>query len=154
MPLRLLHTLRQGAKTYRAGLLQAKVYRILKDETAKILKPAKISTLEWALLGALSDYRQGLQLKVLADKLGVEPAFVTVMVQALKKRGLVTRISHEHDKRSKVASLTEAGVVFIQRTEKMLRGDIRPLFTGINARDLLAYLRVLSAIEKNAASKK
>ncbi|MBI3572898.1 MAG: MarR family transcriptional regulator [Candidatus Kerfeldbacteria bacterium] len=148
----LFHTLRQGTKSYRAGLLQAKVYRLLKVTTAQLLKPDGISTLDWALLGILADHRRGMQSKSLAAKLGVDAAFITVLVRALETQGLLTRSVDQHDRRIKIITLTRAGQSFVKRTDVRLRKGIRPLLRGISAKDLSTYLQVLIHIERNGGS--
>ncbi len=75
--------------TYNTGLLQTKAYRILKSHTTELLRPYGITTIEWAFLGVLKDHKQGLRAVTIAQIIGVEQPFVTVLSNHLKKKQLV-----------------------------------------------------------------
>ena len=132
--------------TYNTGLVQTKAYRVLKAETTRMLEPYKISTVEWAMLGVLNDNTTGLRFLPLAEVLGVEQSFVTVLTNKLKKRGFVQVVIDEHDRRHKWIILTPAGKQFVKKTEKIVRDGIRPILSGISHKDILTYLKVLEAI--------
>ena len=138
--------------TYRAGLLQAKAYRILKQKTTELLAPHGISTIEWAFLGLLSD-KKVLRAQEVAGELGVEPPFVTVMAAKLSKKGLVVMVRDEKDTRVKNISLTKEGHVFVEKTEISIRTGIRGLVSGARPNDLLGYLAILECIVANGARK-
>ena len=74
--LRKIHLISRNRTTHQVGLLQAKVYRILKQETNKHLATEGLTTLHWAFLGLLFVHSKGLRLQVVAQELGVEPPFV------------------------------------------------------------------------------
>jgi len=139
--------------TYRAGLLQAKAYRILKSRTNKELLgfAEGISSIHWALLGLLHDNPSGLRPREAALELGVEPAFVTTLVSDLKKKGLVESSVDEADSRAKRISITRSGENFLATIEPKLRGAMRPLIAGISMSELAAYLVVLEKIVYNAS---
>ena len=151
----LLQKLSLGAKnrtTYRAGLLQAKAYRILKQETAKILKPFDITTFEWGFLGLLADH-EAIRPKHLAEELGVEAPFVTQILQRLKKKGLVAETRDPKDTRAKTLSLTAKGETFISKIEPVVRSGVKPLLEGAGMSELLGYLAVLETIIRNGTEK-
>ena len=138
--------------TYRAGLLQAKAYRILKQRTTELLAPAGISTIEWAFLGLLID-NDSLRARETAYELGVEPPFVTVMAAKLSKKGFVIITKDADDSRAKNISLSEVGRQFVTTTEIELRSGMRGVIAGANPGDLLGYLAILECIVENGSKK-
>jgi DNA-binding MarR family transcriptional regulator len=138
--------------TYRAGLLQAKAYRILKIRTNKELAKIEkgISSIHWALLGILYDERDGMRPREAALELGVEAAFVTALVADLKKKGFVEVAADKEDSRAKRLAITTKGIKFLSDTEPKLRAAMRPLLAGISMSELMAYLAVLERIVGNS----
>lgn len=145
--------IRANRTTYRAGLLQAKAYRILKQTTAEILSPLGISTVEWGLLGFLVDNPRS-RFQEIAFELGVEPPFVTVLAKHLIEMEVVMMEHDDDDSRVKTLSLSDKGKRFVVSTESTVRSQIRHLVSGASPRDLLGYLAVLETIIKNAPAKK
>ena len=138
-------------KTYRAGLLQAKVYRVLKGYSQdKLMSGYGLSTIDWALLGLLYDNTDGLRPSVLAEALGVEPPFVTVLVSKLTKLGLIDVKTRKDDSRVKIFFLNKKGNSTVEEVEKYLREEMKVLVKGIDAGDLIAYLSVLEKIVENS----
>lgn len=137
--------------TYRAGLLQAKAYRILKRRTAALLEPEDLNTIEWALLGLLLE-SPSTSSGELAAQLLVEQPFVTVMTTKLVKRGLIAATKNPNDARSKLYSLTNKGAGLVHKTEEKLRTGMRTLLEGAGPRDIAGYLIVLEAIVRNASA--
>lgn len=64
---------------------------------------------------ALYKLEDGLSMKELAGRLGCDASFVTVVTDALEKRGLVRREPSQRDRRVKNLRLTPEGVVAQQR---------------------------------------
>ncbi len=147
-----LSAVARNRTTYRAGLLQAKAYRVLKQRTGKILAPFGISTIEWGFLGLLMDSTR-MRARALADELGVEPPFVTVMAAKLEKKGLVAMQKNTEDKRAKTFYLTPRGKTFVEEVEKTVRAEIRPLVAGINPAAFIGYFQVLEKIVENSREK-
>ena len=138
--------------TYRLGLLQAKAYRILKDETSIVLTPHDVSTVEWAFLGVLLDGK-ALRPKAAADELGVEAPFVTAMFAKLEKKGLVAQKADVTDSRAKTIFLTPKGIAFVEKIEPMVRAHMRALVSGSSTGDILGYISVLESIIENESKK-
>lgn len=137
--------------TYKAGLLLAKAYRILKVHTGSSLAPYGISTIEWAMLGLLFEHQNGLRSSHLALELGVEAPFITVLFSKLKKISLVDSRADAQDSRAKVIYITSKGKQFVPKVEKELSSEMRILIEGISKKDLVAYLSVLEGIIENNA---
>lgn len=148
-PILKLLGIQRRVTTHTVGLLQAKAYRILKHTTNDALKDFHISPLEWSFLGLLHDQPKGLRARELAELLGVEPPFITVVVKKLKLQKMLNIIVDPADKRAKVISLSKTGEKFIPKVEAHLRSVTDPLIKGLNRLELLAYIKVLHTIVRN-----
>jgi DNA-binding MarR family transcriptional regulator len=86
-----------------------------------------------------------LTLRALAAKLLADPPYVTLIVDDLEQRGLVTRRPHPEDRRAKLVALTRAGRAAARRAEQIL--DEPPAALGeLSAKDLDALVRVLERV--------
>jgi DNA-binding MarR family transcriptional regulator len=141
----------RNRKTYQIGLLQAKAYRILKQHTSNALEHLNISTTEWALLGFLNDQPKAIRANVVAEVLGVEPPFVTVLIKKLEKQGLLSIEADASDNRSKLIELSAKGTAFVGETELYVRDKMRPLAQGTGLTDIAGYVAVLERIIENAS---
>ena len=138
-------------KTYRAGLLQAKVYRVLKGFSQdRLMKSYGLSTIDWALLGLLYDKMDGMKPSAIATDLGVEPPFVTVIIAKLTKIGFIDVRTQKGDSRVKIFYLNEKGQKLVPEVEKYLRDEMSVLIKGIDHRDLIVYSSVLESIVENS----
>lgn len=135
------------------GLIQAHAYRILKKNTTKALAQFKVSTVDWAMLGVLSEHPNGMRVSDIAKTLGVSVPFATTLVVVLEKKELVSSAVGASDNRVKIVSLTKKGFGFVEKVEQILRREMRPLVEGVSPRDLLGYLIVLEKIIENSSKK-
>lgn len=141
-----MKSLLQYRKSYKIGLLQTKAFRILKHQTNNALKPFGINATDWAVLGLLLEAPDGLQLKMLADELGVKQPYMTRSITGLKQLGFVTTEASSKDNRATDARITKKGVVFVNTTEVVIVKKIKPFFSEVSARNLLGYLQTLIAV--------
>lgn len=84
-------------------------------------------------------------LRALADRLAADPPYVTLMVDDLQERGLVRRMPHPEDRRSKLVELTAAGRAAAERADAIL-DDPPVALLDLPADDLAAMLRVLERL--------
>ena len=140
----------QYRKTYKAGLLQAKAFRILKYRTNEVLKPFLINATDWGVLGLLIDEKKGVQLRVIAQEVGVKQPYITRSITTLAKLGYVTVARSETDSRAQNAFITDKGKTFVQSTEKVVLKQLKETFGGTSARSLLGYIQTLDTIVSNA----
>jgi len=140
----------ESLSTYKTGLIQAKAYRSLKQVTSKALEPYHLSSLDWALLGLLFDSREGFKLVEIAELLGVESPFVTVLIDGLEAKGLVKRTVKAEDKRAKMITLTEKSIEMIPGIEKDLLAQTKVLLKGVGLNEVVSYIKVLSKIVENS----
>ncbi len=133
---------------YDAGLLQGKAYRVLATHLTKALLPFHLSIPEWKLLGKLSE-QPNMKPARLAEVLGVEPPLITSLVAGLEKKKLLRRVDDKNDKRAKVITSTKKGLELVEAIEPVVRAEMRDLLKGTTYDELLAYLKILSAIVTN-----
>ena len=84
-------------------------------------------------------------LRALAERLGADPPYATLIVDDLEKRGLAQRTPHPEDRRSKLVELTEAGRAAAARAHAILDEPPAAL-RDLPAEDLAALLRVLDRL--------
>lgn len=149
-----INTAVKNRKTYTGGLLQAKVYRIIKIFTNEKLRPYHISTIEWALIGLLNDNQKGIRPSELAEMLGVESPFVTLLIRRLHKLEIVDIKKDTTDNRVKMVYLTKKGITMVPKIESFIRSEVGMLVEGISHKDIICYLSVLEKIVKNSKNLK
>lgn len=140
----------KNRKTYRAGLLQAKVYRVFKSYTQEKLGAYDISTIDWALIGLLYDSPQGMRPTMIAEELGVEAPFATVLLANLKKKNIVAVEKDKKDTRVKIFYLTEKGQGLVPVVDQYLRNEMKVFAKDIRRDDLITYLSVLEQMLDNS----
>ncbi len=137
---------RNNLTTYQVGLLQAKVYRILKQRTTLLLKPYTLSTVDWAYLGVLFDRKSPIRSSEMALELDVELPFITELSGKLEKKGLIVFQKDPSDGRIKHLILTKKGTELVPTIESILRKDSKEWLGDIGIRDILTYVTVLKKI--------
>lgn len=146
--LRTLAELTAYRKSYRAGLLQARAFRVLKKRTNDVLAPHDLNASDWGILGLLIDHPKGLAQKQIATEVGVKPPLVTRALAKLQNRHLVSLMVHPDDSRVRVVSITKQGRSFVDKIEKDMTTMLYDTFDGISQRDRLGYVKTLLAINK------
>jgi DNA-binding MarR family transcriptional regulator len=84
-------------------------------------------------------------LRALAERLGADPPYATLIVDDLEKRGLAQRTPHPEDRRAKLVELTAAGRAAAARADAILDEPPAAL-RDLPAEDLAALLRVLDRL--------
>lgn len=135
--------------THGLGILQAKSYRILKAKTASYLEQFEITTVDWAILGTLLASLEGMTLSALSEYLGVKSPLITRRTSILVKKRLIQRKVAHDDSRSRIVSLTLQGRKLVPIIEKGLRRDIKSLFAGCSARELVSFIRVMAKVAEH-----
>jgi DNA-binding MarR family transcriptional regulator len=91
---------------------------------------------------ALFKLDDGLSMKELAGKLGCDASFVTVVTDALEKRGLVRREPSQRDRRVKNLRLTPEGVTAKERLTNEI-GARMPWNTRLSTAERRCFLKLL-----------
>jgi DNA-binding MarR family transcriptional regulator len=83
-----------------------------------------------------------LTMRALAERLGADPPYVTLMVDDLEQRGLARRTPHPRDRRAKLVELTADGAAAAARADAILDEPPAAL-RDLPAKDLAALVRML-----------
>jgi DNA-binding MarR family transcriptional regulator len=86
-------------------------------------------------------------LRALAERLAVDPPYITLMVDDLEERGLVRRMCHPKDRRAKLVELTAAGRAAAERADAILDEPPTEL-RDVPDKDLATLLRVLERVAR------
>ena len=86
-----------------------------------------------------------LPLRTLAERLVTDPPYVTVIVDDLARRGLVTREPNPADRRSRLVTITEAGARAAAAAESILGAPPEPL-KALSPADLTTLDRIVTAL--------
>ena len=139
----------QVMKSYTFGLLQTNTFKGLKGFTATLLKPHRLTTYQWALLGVLYDAKTGLGTTRLAEELKVSKPFITKTIQKLMDDGWVEKSNLiETDMRTNRFILTDFAQEKIPEIEILLKSEMKKVLSGISRLQLLAYILVLKHLSK------
>ena len=84
-------------------------------------------------------------MRELAAGLGTDPPYTTVVVDDLERRGLVVRTVRAGDRRSKLVSITPAGLEQARLADEILSAPPRPV-RELPAADLAALDRILGQL--------
>lgn len=134
--------------TYDLILLQAQAHRGLKNKFSEILDLEKLSTLDWSIMGILSENPEGCRYNMIADYLAVEPPFVTELVSKLEKQKLITIKSDITDRRAKKVTLSKKGEEKMAEIETKLLARFENIFKEITASEFETYKTVIEKLSK------
>lgn len=83
-----------------------------------------------------------LSLAALAQKLGVDPPYATIIVNELDALGLVTRSADPQDRRRKSVALTNAGAAAVATAQKIVDRP-PPELLALSGTDVATIVRIL-----------
>ena len=139
--------------TYKSSLYQVKANRILREIVTRALAPFSLTATQWAILGQLSESKDGMRLSEMAEVLGVEAPLVTTLIDQLVIKNLVEKHAHPRDKRAKLLFLTRKGQDLLPQVEIVLDEKLRKAVLGTTPEEVLSYFKVLEVIVKNGVKK-
>ena len=93
--------------------------------------------------------RRGLPQAQLADAIGVSPVTVSRHIDALEAKGLVSRVAHPHDRRSKLIEMTERGSTLLSDRSSRSARKIERMLDGLTSNDLSSLKNLLKIIVMN-----
>jgi DNA-binding MarR family transcriptional regulator len=137
---------RKVSPTYQIGLVHSKTYRIYKQITTTALKKYNLSFVDWLLLGLLYDAGE-MRYGVLAETLGVEASFVSVLVEQLRARGYIREKKSTSDKRVKQIILSKKGLSLIPDVEEHLKSKISRATEGVPLSEMQKYMETIQMLE-------
>jgi MarR family transcriptional regulator, transcriptional regulator for hemolysin len=133
---------------------EALVY-LLKDWRGALdarLRPFGLSQARWQVLLKLLRASEALGQCDLAHRVGIEPASLVRLLDALEKEGLVARESAPDDRRAKRVSLTAEGRVLSQRLAGIADGLKAELLDTLSAAELEQVTVILERLRDRIGS--
>lgn len=105
--------------------------------------------LSWVKVKALRRLLAGpMTMRDLARALATDKPYITQIIDALEKRGLVTRSVDTRDRRCRIAALTDAGRETALRSEEMLTRPPAAL-AALPEPDLVELTRILAGLPES-----
>lgn len=98
-------------------------------------------------------YHDGVPQKVLADKMGMKPPSITVLLKKLEKSGHIIREQDKVDQRITRIHLTEKGRVEADKMEQIFLEVDKQTFQNITEEEMLLLRRLLMQMKENLTSK-
>lgn len=138
----------RGRGTERLEMLFAEVCRLKHNRVQTLLKALGLYRGQPALLGALWE-QEGLTHTELAQRLGVQPATITKMVNRMERAGFVVRRQDPVDQRVSRVYLTEAGHAIRTDVERIWEVLEREAFAGFNAEERTLLAQFFRRIREN-----
>jgi DNA-binding MarR family transcriptional regulator len=100
---------------------------------------------EFRLLGHLSGEAAGLNQKVLAARMGLDPSSISVALVPLERQGLVKRTRDPKDRRNVIVRLTTSHAQFLRVIDEIAEIE-RVIAATLGKDDMAALKRLLSAV--------
>lgn len=137
-----------GITTYQAGVLQASTNRILQKHCDRILKEYGITKTQWLIIGTINDAGEnGIRITELTEKLDTTMAYLTNTINLLESKGILTRITHHADSRSKLICINKDYQPKCQQIEKTLRDGLRQsIYSKIDPTEFAVYMKVMAQL--------
>jgi DNA-binding MarR family transcriptional regulator len=139
-------------KTFEAHLMLMKTYAILIPgsplDPSVGLSRARYNVLR--LLYRAPDRR--MLMGDFAEEMNVSPTNVTKLMDTLVADGLVTRATHEVDKRKTWAELTAAGAELVERSLPEIAGHVGGLWEGLDEDEKRVLIHLLAKMRVHAVT--
>ncbi|MGI3094770.1 MarR family transcriptional regulator [Vibrio diabolicus] len=128
----------------------SRVARLWKMVADRELEPLNLTYPRWTALWKLYRMGDNVSQKHLAEALEIELASLMRTLKLLEEQSLITRHCSEHDKRARIASLTEEGKTLLKQMETRILQVRSKLLTEINDQELQKLSLILDQIAHNA----
>ncbi len=99
------------------------------------------------MLGLVYD-QQKIGMSQLTELLRSKASHPTVIVETLRKRGLLARTEDPDDKRAKLVTITPAGQDMVKMAEPQVRAAIRKALADVDRNDLQGYFMALVGLSR------
>ncbi|MEP7204718.1 MAG: MarR family transcriptional regulator [Candidatus Saccharibacteria bacterium] len=131
--------------TYQSGATQALVHREIQKICDDILRPYKITKMQWLIIGNVLDaQKKGIRISDLAEKLGTTISFLTTSINLLEARNILKRFDNVSDTRSKLIVVNKQYVPKCQEIETTLRSGLRnTIYGNVDPTEFRIYIKVL-----------
>jgi len=133
-------------KSFDLILEQAKTNRFVKNYTSHILEQYSLSPLDWSLLGSLYKEPDGCRFVDISKSMGVEPPFVTELMNNPKLRLYIDVKTNPEDRRAKIVMLTNKGKQQVANIEKRIHASLSKTLSSIPNGDIKTYMKVMQKL--------
>ena len=131
-------------------LILMKVYQALMPHAVESIRPMGLGDSEFRVLEVLL-HKGPLPVNTVGPKVWLTPGSISVAVDRLVKKGLVTRKGHADDRRVRTVDLTPKGRALITRGFREHAEAMEKAAGRLSIADRLTLLRLLKKLGKDAA---
>lgn len=131
--------------------LMNQVMHLYVQRSEQLLRSMNIHSGQCGLLLALKN-NNGLPQKKLAEKLGVKPPSITVMLKKIEAEGYIIKKQDEKDQRITRIFITPEGEKIADHTKKTLDILGKEIFAGIEEEELMFLRRLLLQMKDNLSN--
>lgn len=127
-----------------------RLFQIANELQRKSVQQLGISTVQWAVLGALSQDRfaAGIPFGQLGDYLVVTRQNLDGVIKRLERDGLVRRVADNEDKRARLVQLTDLGKVYWEETLARIYQFYDQATAAFSFDDRVAFIYYINALQK------
>jgi DNA-binding MarR family transcriptional regulator len=127
-----------------------RLFQVANTLQKQAVKQLGVTTVQWAVLGALSDPRPtyGMSVGTLADFLVVSRQNLDGVLKRLERDGLVERVTDPEDKRARVVKLTPEGFAFWKELRERIFQFYDQAVSGFKFDDRVALAHYLNALQR------
>jgi MarR family 2-MHQ and catechol resistance regulon transcriptional repressor len=131
-------------------LVLMKAFQALFPHAAQSIEQTKLGDSDFRVLEALL-HKGPLPVNTIGPKVWLTPGSISVAVDRLVKRGLVSRKDHPHDRRVRRVELTPKGRALITRGFGEHAAAMEDVAEVLSKKERLILLRLLKKLGKHAA---
>jgi len=126
-----------------------RLFQVANTLQKQAVKELGVTTVQWAVLGALSDPRPtyGMSVGTLADFLVVSRQNLDGVLKRLERDGLVERVTDPEDKRARVVKLTPEGFAFWKELRERIFQFYDQAVSGFKFDDRVALAHYLNSLQ-------
>lgn len=131
-----------------------RLFQVSNTLQKQAVKELGVTTVQWSVLGALSDPRPtyGMSVGTLADFLVVSRQNLDGVLKRLERDGLVERATDPEDKRARVVKLTPDGFVFWKELRERIFQFYDQAVSGFKFDDRVALVHYLNALQRSLST--
>ncbi len=133
----------ENQNSYTVMLAKIRAFRATKDVIAKSLKQFDVTIMQWLFLGVVEQVGGSSTAMDIARQLNVSMPLVTRFTKQLADKKLVSITPDPGDKRTKHIGLTTAGENLLQKSEPVVRQELKQWLIAIPREDVKTYITVL-----------
>src|SRR6201984_1917402 len=140
----------QDASGVHVWLVVMKAFQALMPHAAESIERTELGDSDFRVLEALL-HKGPLPVNTLGPKVWLTPGSISVAVERLVKKGLVSRNDHPRDRRVRQVELTAKGRTLITRGFREHAAALDAVVSVLSENERLTVLRLLKKLGKHAA---